>query len=107
MTEETKTKTPNQALMDSIDKCVQVLVIGLNKDGEIYMETSRPTYEFVNYICNRGLHTINTLENNVVSATLQAKRIEAENKVSETVQQDIAEQVEVVRKRGRPKKEVL
>jgi hypothetical protein len=116
--QELKTKTPNEALMASIDKTVQVLVIGLNKDGEIHMETSRPTYEFVNYILNRGVFEINRLESNTLAASAEARRIAAENKVSEAVQQDVAEQITAMKraagsndakasKRGRPKKEVL
>lgn len=117
-TEQKEQLTPNKVLMNNIDKLVNVVVLGFTKEGELQMETSRPTYEFMNYILNRAIFNINLLETNSWAAEQQAKRVAAENKVTEAVKQDIEEQVaamaargtsgaDTMKKRGRPKKEVL
>lgn len=101
----TEVLTPNQVLMNGMNKFSNVLVIGIMEDGKtLDVSTTRPTYEFVNYMLNRTAFQINLMEHNQVEREMAEKIAVAENNVAEAVAENI--QTEVKSKRGRKAKVV-
>ena len=93
--------TPNGVLMSKIDKYQQVVVLGVLNDGKtLDIATNRPTYEFVNYMLNRGLFNINLMENNSTTQAVAAAEKAVEDQVADNMQAEIKER----KARGRPRK---
>ena len=84
---------PDDVLENAKGKMEHLLVVGVTSQGQIHMEMSRPTFEFANYILNRGIYEVNNMESTRVSERITNERL-------------IAEQVQVEKpaKRGRPRK---
>jgi len=86
---------PDDVLESAKGKCEHVLVVGLTAQNQIHMEMSRPTFEFANFILNRGLWEVNKMNSEQVSFALQ-QAAEAEA--------NVRAMVEVPKKRGRKPK---
>lgn len=88
--------TADGVLESAKGKMEHVLVVGLTSDGRVHMEMSRPTFEFANYIMNRGIYEVNRMNSEQTIAALQEAAL-AEQNVREKVAAN-------TKKRGRPAK---
>jgi len=96
-------RTPNNVLMDAVDKLDFVVVLGLDKNQDLLIDTNRPTYEFVQYMLARASYKTAQLEDDNLIQRKQAQMVAAENAVIDKVTENMEAEVAVA-KRGRKKK---
>lgn len=89
----------NTVLMKAVDKTKLVVVIGLDDNNKLYIDSNRPTFDFLNYILNKAQFAVNW---NEMSNDIN-KEMEAEQAVKDQVAQNVT--ADIVKEKKRTKKD--
>jgi hypothetical protein len=71
------TITPNDVLENSKDKFTQVVVIGVDKNGELDINTNNPSFPLLHFLLNRAIFKLNVFEDREIANFRAKKGVEA------------------------------
>lgn len=82
----------NTVLMKAVDKTKLVVVIGLDDNNKLYIDSNRPTFDFLNYILNKAQFAVNWNEmSNDINKEMEAEQV-VKNQVAQNVTADIVKE---------------